>query len=167
MKKDISSITEEIKNYSSSVLTTFGKVEESEITQLEDEIGLRLPEDFRFFLTVLNGFELGGFTVYGIHPNNLENDLLENYLWELNEADNPITKNLLPISPDYSGNHYCLDLDTMSEDRKQCDVVFWQHDYYNYTKTDKPDIEENSFLAFIKNLYSEIINEIDQNGNYR
>ena len=136
---------------------------------LELKLGYQLPGSFKEFIIRCNGFGIMSDHVYGIYTGSKWSkvekamDLYENYLWEKDESGNPIWPHLLPISPDGFGNHYCLDLKTLTEDKTECKVVFWQHDY-EFSEDDPPDVETNSFLEFVWNLLMEIKGMINYDG---
>ncbi|MEL6822330.1 MAG: SMI1/KNR4 family protein, partial [Calditrichota bacterium] len=150
----------EIQKYNSEVITTYPGINNQTILDLEVKLKSRLPGDFKRFLTIINGFELMSDIIYGIH-NDPKMGLYNNYVWELKESNNPIYHYLLPISPNGFGDHYCLDLNSLSEDATRCEVVFWQHDY-EYSDGDTPDKESSSFTDYLE----ELIMDVGENYNY-
>lgn len=107
-----------------------------------------LPEDFKYFISKVNGFSLGGTEVYGFGLNQPES-LQAVYHREHKEVANPQLQHLVPFSPDGMGNFYCLSTNMLSSDKSSCPVVYWQSDY-SYSKDDLPDIDAESFLDWIQ-----------------
>jgi cell wall assembly regulator SMI1 len=140
-------ILAELKKYNPNACTMFPGASDDDIADLEDKIGYMLPYNFKEFLKQCNGLGLTSETIYGIHTKR-HLDLFDNYICEKDEAGNPIWSHLLPISPDGFGNHYCLDLNTLTEDKSECKVIFWQHDY-EFSKDDPPDVDAETFLDFV------------------
>ena len=158
--KRLESLCNEILKYDISVLTTYPEIDNQSILDLESKLKYQLPGDFKQFLTMINGFELVGDIIYGIH-NDPQMGLYNNYIWEFKESGNPIYSYLLPLTPNGRGDHYCLDLNSLSEDATRCEVVFWQHDY-EYSDGDTPDKESSSFTDYLE----ELIMDVGENYNY-
>ncbi len=156
-------ILKELKKYSVKICKVYPGVRDQELLDFENKIGYFLPLNFKAFLKRCNGFELVSEKIYGInHDNNL--NIYQNYLWEKDESDNPIWPHLLPISPDGSGSHYCLDLKTITNDKKECNVIYWQHDY-DFTEKDQPDIDTDTLIDFLWELLERIKESNDYDGS--
>ncbi|MGH1364165.1 MAG: SMI1/KNR4 family protein [Calditrichia bacterium] len=150
----LENVIKEIFKYDNAI-TLDSEVSEGEILSLESKLGQSLPTDFKSFLKRINGLEMFSESIYGIYKNKPGLDLYSNYLWELEESDNPILPHLLPISPDGFGNHYCLDLKSLYDNGDYCNVIFWQHDF-EYTAEELPDIVTSSFLGFVEEMFKDI-----------
>jgi cell wall assembly regulator SMI1 len=165
----IDMIVDEINRYDDNVIKTFPGIGSNEVKELERKLGYALPTNFCAFLMKCNGFELISEIIYGIHTDESLDitvralDLYKNYIWEKDEVGNPIWSHLLPISPDGFGNHYCLDLDTLTEDNSECKVVFWQHDY-EFSKDNPPPVDAETVLEFLWKLLQEIKEIINYDG---
>ena len=156
----LENIIAEIKKIDNEISTIYLGINEIKINDLEDRLGMKFPKEFKDFLNLCNGFEIMSDKIYGIHPEDKNLDLFSNYMWEKEESGNPIYKYLLPISPDGFGNHYCLDLTTLDENKETCKIVFWQHDFY-YSESEAPDLECETFLEFL----IELVNDIKESIN--
>ena len=154
----------EVQKYSSEISSFNPGVDIKKISELEQNLGYKLPNSFKNFLSKCNGFSIFGDQIYGIHNDDKNIDLLSNYLFEKNEAKNPIFDYLLPITPDGFGNHYCLNLNTVTESGEECKVVFWQHDF-EYDKTDLPDIDTETFEMFFIEMMDNLKHEINYDGS--
>ena len=152
---DLQKIITELDKYSPKILTKYSGISEDRIIEFEQKLKYRLPEDFKNFLKVCNGFEIVSDIVYGIHPDDNKLDLYSNYLWEKDESGNPIFEHLLPISPNGFGDYYCLDLKTLDENYQNCNIIFWQHDY-EFSADDQPEVDCKSFFEFIWELLDDI-----------
>jgi cell wall assembly regulator SMI1 len=163
-------IITELQKYNQYACTMFKGATGIEIKTLESNLGLLLPGSFKSFLIKCNGLELMSETIYGIYTDeSLDRiiralDLYEIYKWEKDEAGNPIWPHLLPISPNGRGDHYCLDLSTLTEDKSECKVVFWQHDY-EFSDEYPPLVEADTFLEFLWNLLMEIKEDYNYDGS--
>ena len=156
----IKMITDELEKYDKTICTVFPGIQTWEIKNLEQKLKWRLPNNLKIFLEKCNGFKLVSEVVYGIHSDK-KFDIYENYIWEKEESNNPIWDYLLPISPDGSGSHYCIDLKSIDADYNECKVVYWQHDY-NYDEQDPPDVESDTILDF----FWELLETVKLSNNY-
>ena len=165
-------ILKELQRYGHDFVLLYPGTNDTAIKGLELKMGRSLPGNFKKFLKKCNGFEILSDRIYGIHSNDSIDlyqkafDLYGNYLWEKDESNNPIWPHLLPIAPDGRGNHYCLDLNTLSEDKTECKVIFWQHDY-DFSKDDPPDIDTETFLEFLWKLLIEIREFVNYDGTFK
>jgi cell wall assembly regulator SMI1 len=125
---------QELYLFSDELLFLGDPIRDNRLKELETVIGYELPIDFKYILTKHNSISLGGHEVYGLDENFKAASLENVYHFEHVVVENPMFKEFLPFSPDGAGNHYCLDLSKL-EDNK-CPVVFWQHDVVYLHKTD-------------------------------
>lgn len=149
-------VLDELKKFDNS-LYEFSKGTDIElILDLEEMIGSTLPNDFKEFYLFSNGANFFCQVIYRISETIDSKDIYTNYLWEKDIAGNPITEYLLPITPNGRGDHYCLDLSSLSNSRESCNIVFWQHDY-EYDDLHKPDIEAKSFYEYLQKMMSDYL----------
>jgi cell wall assembly regulator SMI1 len=161
----VKDILDEIERYSSDLRLLYPGAREMDIRALERSMSMKLPEDFRQFLTNCNGFSILSDRLYGIHADMEAIDLLSVYKWERNESGNPIRRDLLPIMPDGEGNHYCLDLANGST--TTAPVVFWQHDYDYEAHSDSPDVVAGDFVSFLQNILEQMHEDYGYDGQRR
>jgi cell wall assembly regulator SMI1 len=159
---NLDQIISEINKYSSKVCTTYPGISNDIIDELENKLGFVLPRNFRLFLNKCNGLEISSETVYGIHAER-HLDLYDNYICEKDEVGNPIWDYLLPISPNGRGDHYCLDLSTLTKDKSECKVIFWQHDR-EFSEDDPPIIDAETVLAFLWQLLEDVKETTNYDG---
>lgn len=98
-----------------------------EIRDAEIILGGRLTGSYQVFLRRIGWLDLARLSVYGLGadvPQFL--NLLRNVSFERNEAYPALRQELIPISNDGAGNHYCLSLGT--PEREEAPVVIWYHD---------------------------------------
>ena len=138
----------------------YGELKLGVLEEFEQNLGTRLPHDYREFLIKHNGGKPTP-NAYDI-PNNGSSGLHHSYgLHEHNHADlreikktycNRISDDLLPIFDDAFGNEICIGIGKENYNK----VFFWMHD--------KPLGEDNfvkisdSFSEFLNKLY-EYINQ--------
>ena len=137
----------EISKYDDHLYTIFPGASDDMIRDLQRKLGYELPGNFKLWLSKCNGLELPGDTIYGIH-DDVALDLYDNYIFEKDEVGNPIRPYLLPLRPDGWGNHDCLDLRTLTDDKSECKVIFWQHDFW-YEDDEQPEIISDTFLNYL------------------
>lgn len=152
----------ELKKFSIKILELGSPILDDRIEKFESQIGHMLPDDFKFFLENHNSFSLGGSTVYGLGDEFRGASLDKIYQFEHFQAENPMPEPLLPFSPDGAGNHYCLDLESLSNGITP--VLFWQHDL-DYSKSDI-EITNESFTDWVnKVLIGWTLEEYNYNGS--
>jgi cell wall assembly regulator SMI1 len=161
---NIKSIFNKLERFDSVLKLFFDPIDLKTIDNAEERIGKRLPIEYINFLRFSNGAYILNELIYGLDTKDKALDGLIHYNFERNEAENPIYDYLFPISPDGRGNHYCLDLKSITKDIKTCNVVFWQHDYL-YTTEETPDIDTNSFLDFLIKLIDDYSENYDYDGS--
>jgi len=136
----------------------YGEINLDTLEEFEQNLGTKLPDDYREFLVKHNGGKPIP-NVYNI-PNNGSSGLHHSYgLHEHNHTDlreiketytNRISDDLLPIFDDDFGNEICIGIRNESYNK----VFFWIHD--------KPLGEDDlvkisdSFSEFLDNLYEYI-----------
>lgn len=123
---------------------------ESEVAELERELGVTLPASYRRFLQEF-GFTFWPDFVYGIAHGKLPGMRV---LWqtriERHEVEPPLPAHLVPFSPDGWGNHYCLDTAQLAEG--ECPVVFWDHEA---AANSAPERTHRSFTAWLAEALEE------------
>lgn len=118
-------ITDAIKRVQSSGARHGRGATEAQVRDAESRLGVDLPASYRRFLTTLGWAETDDFVVYGLGddiPPLL--DLVVNT--DLERSDDPgssMPPHLIPICPDGTGNHECLD--TSREIQGDCPVAYW------------------------------------------
>ena len=163
MKKEVDLIIAELLRFSPHLLEINNPVLEEEIARFESKFNLPLPEDYKYLLSITNGFSLMGDEVLGIAKNKY--DLVNAYQFEHYEVINPQYEYLIPFSPDGFGNSYCFDTRIKTNQGFSNQIVFWQHDY-EYSETDLPEITNNSLIDFINNwIIGNTLKYYDYEGN--
>lgn len=141
-------LVEELLKFSDDILSLGNPITDDRIKVFEEKYTLALPEDFKKFISMYNGISLMGKEVYGFDINRTES--IENiYIYEHNEVAVPLFPELVPFSSDGGGNFYCFDTRQSSSD--SCVVVFWVSNY-QYTKEDLPEVVNESFTAWFKEV---------------
>jgi cell wall assembly regulator SMI1 len=161
---DLNEILSEFAKYTSSICKLYQPALEQEINEFEEKLKYKLPLDFKEFLLISNGAKIDCQTLYGLSPDKPGIDLYDNYIFETVKAGNPMYDSLLPILPDGMGNHNCLDLKSISDDGKICNVIFWQHDIL-YGDNNMPDTDASSFSEFLETLLNEIAKQYNYDGS--
>lgn len=116
-----------------------------EICHAEALLALRIPEDYRWFLTEFGWGGAGSWELFGLGvdvPSFL--DLVKITQSERSDMRPRLQRHLLPIMNDGGGNLYCLDtsMDAPS-------VVFWDH---TQNEDQTPEIEATDFLTWLGEL---------------
>lgn len=120
----IKDVIEELRKFSDRLTEWYPPAKREDIEEFEQNLGVTLPEDFKEFLMVTNGFEMMCDMVFGI--KNRQEDLYEVYRVEHNELYAKMPHHLIPFCPDGAGNHYCFDNNNDNV------VVFWEFDLAAY-----------------------------------
>jgi cell wall assembly regulator SMI1 len=151
MKKDmdINNVIEELLLFSDRDLTLNAPAGPGVVERFESRFAVVLPNDYKQLVSRYNGFSATGTEVYGVGKEIKGSSIDEWYVIEHDEVANPMYKYLVPFSPDGYGNHYCFDLSTMKDGL--CQVIFWRHDC-SYSETDPPEVANESFAAWIKEV---------------
>ncbi|HAK28400.1 MAG TPA: hypothetical protein DCO90_04035 [Sphingobacterium sp.] len=138
--------------FSDDIINFGNPIKDNRLEMLEDALDYKLPIDFKYVLKKHNGITLIGTEIYGFDAAFRGNSLEKIYEFEHNIADNKMSREFLPFSPDGRGNHYCLNLTKIIDG--VCPIVFWQWDY-DYPRI--KDVEEcnGSFLSWIEEVMLE------------
>lgn len=170
-KQDIKQQSEKnfrkLLEFNPTLISVSPSLDKEEIEEFENVHQLLLPADYKFFLTLCNGFSLLGHTVFGINKSNSnpEEDLLNIYIREHREVDYPMLDHLIPFSPNGRGDHYCFN--TLKLDKNSmCPVVFWQWDY-SYFHKDDIDETNPSFTSWLTELIDEILEDYTYDGEIK
>lgn len=158
--KTLNEVLSELNKFDKSLYGFYEGAGLDLISKFEKKINYDLPIDFKEFLVFSNGANILFETIMGVDTRELQFDLYSTYLLERDESGNPIPGYLLPISPNGRGDHYCLDLTSLSDNKETCKVVFWQHDYNDINTI--PVVAAISFYDFL----FEIITDFLKYNNY-
>ena len=151
--KECESIILELKRFSEDLLELNEPIKDDRVELFEQKIKFELPIDFKFFLKSFNSFSLGGTEVFGLGSDFKASSLDKLYDFEHNEVENKLPLHFMPFSNDGRGNHYCLDLSWLNE-QKVCPVIFWQWDF-NYKSTEDVETCNESFNEWVKEVMIE------------
>ncbi|UPZ36525.1 SMI1/KNR4 family protein [Sphingobacterium sp. PCS056] len=144
--KECERAVNELSKFDKSMVYLGPHILDDRLKVFEEKNGFSLPEDFKYLMTIHNGFSLEGTEVLGL-DNELRGSSLDNvYDFEISSSRNGMPKYFVPFSPDGRGNHYCLNLDKLEDGI--CPVVFWQSDC-DYQ--DISDVEEcnDNFVSWV------------------
>lgn len=153
-------VLSELYKFSGDVLSLGQSFVDDRLERLETIAGYRLPLDFVYILQKHNSFSLLATRVFGMGQEFGDSSLDKIFHFEHEKVDNPMLPELLPFSPDGSGNHYCFDLSKMHNGL--CPVLFWQHDY-PYSGKDDIELCNANFAEWIQEV---IINWTLEDTNY-
>jgi hypothetical protein len=135
------------------------------LLEFETQIGFELPFDFKYILTKHNSFALAGTEVLGLDKRFKDASLDKVFYFEHEEVGNPMFSEFVPFSPDDGGNHYCLDVSRLGDNK--CPVVFWQHDY-SYSNKAEVETCNDSFIDWIKEvMIAWTLEEFNYDGSER
>ncbi|MFD3162899.1 SMI1/KNR4 family protein [Herpetosiphon sp. NSE202] len=157
-----------------TIVDGFAPTNEQAVAAFEQELGCRLPEDYRAFLLEHNGGQ-PELTVFNMHSNLMPDDQsIIHYFLSLDPAaesseirqvirtytkyETRIPAELLPIAHDLGGNLICLGI--RGEQRGK--VYFWDHEF-ELEAEEMGDLYYNvsccspSFQAFVESLLPESI----------
>lgn len=146
---NITEVINELKKFSDEILELGTLIHDNRIKEFELEYDLNLPEDFKLFISQINGFSLMGSEVYGFDKtkaNSIENI----YYREHFKVRIPQYPYLVPFSPDGRGNFYCLDTHS-NESENKLSIVFWVSNY-EYSTEDPPEIVASNFINWIQKV---------------
>jgi len=146
----INKIMNELRKFSQDIISFEPPLsDETLVKDFEQKNSILLPKDYKYLLSLHNGLDLMGTTVYGFSgKENL--DCV--YKFEHNEVIYPQFDYLVPFSPDGRGNFYCFD--TRIHDNDSCPVIFWVSNY-EYNKDDQPELTNQSFAEWIEQVLIE------------
>lgn len=116
MKKEVDLIIAELLRFSPHLLEINNPVLEEEIARFESKFNLPLPEDYKYLLSITNGFSLMGDEVLGIAKNKY--DLVNAYQFEHYEVINPQYELYFPYDLVYPGDEdYVLTYNEAKRDK--------------------------------------------------
>ena len=153
IKGQIDSIYAILKNSPTDETELYPSVPSEYIKGFEDRFGVELPLDYKYLLSLCNGFCYSGYEILGISytPNDNRNDLTATYDFEHGESGNPMYSYIVPFYPDGFGNFACFDTRNIDENGSW-PIGFWEHDV-EYDKTCEPEIINNSLIEFIMEIF--------------
>jgi cell wall assembly regulator SMI1 len=145
----VDDILKELYKFSEEILFLGEPITDKRLLEFEKQIGFHLPVDFKYILTKHNSFSLAGTEVLGLDERFKDASLDKVFHFEHEEVVNPMFPEYVPFSPDGGGNHYCLDVSRLVDNK--CPVVFWQHDY-SYSNKGEVETCNDSFIDWIKEV---------------
>jgi len=129
-----------------------------------DKIEFDLPIDYKYLMTIFNGFSLAGNEVLGVDLKS-NNSLLQIKHREQNDTEFKMPLHIIPFSADGRGNHYCFDMSKLDYKSKTCPIVFWQYGYSDET-LDEVEVVNGNFVDWCKEVIIEwTLEEFDYKGN--
>ena len=142
-------VINELLKFSDEILNLNSPIEDDRINIFENKFKIILPNDFKKFISKINGFTLMGNNVYGF-DENLNESIEKVYQFEHFEVNFPQYDYLVPFCNDGRGNFYCLDTSKNNND-ETCPIIFWVSNY-EYSTEDTPEIVNNSFIEWINEV---------------
>lgn len=163
MDNTIDSIFSELKKFSSEIVQLAEPISDNRIDNFEIRNNLKLPEDYKKFMLISNGLSALSNELLVF----LGNDEIYSMEYVYKRYVQHLPKKYLPICPDGAGNYYCLNLFDDTNIHYSCEVIFWQHDYL-YSKDDLPEVSNESFLDFIKEVFIDwTLEDYNYNGKQK
>lgn len=153
-------IINELLRFSDKILTIGEQILDDRIFAFEQKYEVRIPDDFREFISKLNGINLLGTQVLGFNADSPQS-IEAVYLFEHFEVAVPQFHYIIPFSPDGGGNFYCFDT-SQRQDDGCCPVIFWVSNYL-YTEQDAPEKVNEDFGDWLKQV---VIDWTLQDYNY-
>lgn len=167
VKQEMDEVIAELQKFTSRVLKWNEPVDPVLIERFESKFNVRLPEDYKYLLSITNGFSLMGDGVLGLIDKEKNYDLFMCYQIEHFEVIVPQYSYLIPFSPDGGGNFYCLDTHVQTNGGNSNRIVFW-YSNYEYSESDPPEITHQSLADYIKNcIIAFTLKYYDYNGDER
>lgn len=124
-----------------------GPVTEEVIQEAEQRLGVQSPESYRLFLTEMGAVDFS-FEVFGLGPEDQSTvsywDVVVMTESERYEVEPALQHHLVPINPNGSGDHWCLDTSQIRDG--DCPVVFWSHEN---GPDQKPHRTNDTFLGWL------------------
>lgn len=117
----------------------------AQVIELENRLGVCLPNSYRMFLQTCGWLEIDPYEVYGWGddvPPHL--DVLRFTEWERYESGVPLPHHLIPIYNNGAGDLECLATHWMYEN--ECPVVAWWHEDGG---EQEPDIVAEDFADWL------------------
>lgn len=165
IKKEMDEVIAELQKFTPRVLEWWEPVDPTLIERFETRFDVKLPEDYKYLLSVTNGFSLMGDVVLGLIDEEKKYDLFVCYQIEHFEVIVPQYKHLIPFCPDGGGNFYCFDTHVPTNGGDSNQVVFW-YSNYEYSELDPPEITHQSLADFIKDwIILNTLERCDYNGD--
>lgn len=149
IKDQINSIYAVLKNSSPDKIELYPSVPSDHIKRFEEKFNIELPSDYKYLLSLSNGFYYDGYEILGISFNSKDTryDLVATYNFEHYESGNAMFSYIVPFYTDGFGNFACFDTRIFNDDGT-CPIVFWDHDI-EYNETNCPEIINDSFVEFL------------------
>lgn len=123
----LQTVAERLRSIEPSALA--GPADDAEIQRAEQELHLSFPNSYKWFLREFGAAD-SPFDIFGLEPCVPNPDCS---FWNIVSITNgeraiqpPLPLYLIPICPDGTGNHWCLNSKLMANG--ECPVVFWNHD---------------------------------------
>ena len=159
----VDSLISELRKFSEEIISFGDPVTDNRILDFEEINNVILPNDFKEFVSKCNGIDLMGSTVYGFYPNEKKESIESVYQFEHYEVNYPQFSYLVPFSSDGRGNFYCFDTRALTANSSK--IVFWVSNYI-YNDTDKPEVVNDSFLEWLKEVVIDwTLEDYDYDGN--
>ena len=167
VKQEMDEVIAELQKFTSRILDWREPVNPILIERFEATFGVKLPEDYKYLLSITNGFSLMGDNVLGVIDKEKNYDLFMCYNIEHFEVVVPQYKHLIPFSPDGGGNFYCFDTHVKTNGGDSNQIVFW-YSNYEYSESDPPEVTHQSLADYIKNwIIALTLEDYDYNGDRR
>jgi len=164
LKNKIITIYNELQRFTKNIVLMNPPACVSQIQEFENQYGIQLPLDYKFLLSLSNGFNLMGDEILGISYKR-KYDLFATYDYEHYEVSIPMPQYIVPFSPDGRGNFYCFDTHSPTYDGESCNIIFWCSNYL-YTEYDQPEITHDNFSEFVLEcIIGWTLEDYDYNGN--
>ena len=124
-KKRIDEAVNELRKFSPRILSCHNPVDPELIERFESRFKVKLPKDYKYLLSITNGFSLMGNEVFGMTDQEYGDDLFSVYQFEHFEVIVPQYNYLIPFSPDGGGNFYCFDTRVETNGGSSNQIVFF------------------------------------------
>jgi hypothetical protein len=127
-----------------------GPVSDSAIEQAENRLGVKFPQDYRFFLKKCGAGSFGGCEIYGIVPDDTIASV-PNGIWatEYLRAQSMVPDHCVVFAFDGFDGYYCMDT-TENAGKEECPVLLV-----------RPGQTEQAEEGFAKFLLKQLKQEID------
>lgn len=126
----------------------YAPLSSSEVRDLNNHFGNRLPYELILLLSISNGIDFGSNTLFGYGEDWKASSIEKVYAFEQEYYNKGFILDLLPISPDGYGNHYAVRL----EKSELGSVYFLQHDL-NYEDFSQIELSYTSIADFIQEVF--------------